>query len=101
MFLLEILVKITALRSVHAYVKDPLNVFDALVVVLSMLGMALEVSGATDDFSFNFSVFRTFRIVRLLVSRGECGGVGSRMLTRTCDWTRSSASSTRGPCSAS
>lgn len=64
-FLLEALLKIVALRGVRNYLRDPLNAFDATVVVVSVLSLTLELT-ATASSSLNFSAFRALRLLRVL-----------------------------------
>lgn len=60
-FILEMILKLTAL-GVKKYVKIPWNVFDGLIVIVSIVDMSMEYSN-TGGAGGVLSVLRIFRLV--------------------------------------
>ena len=77
MFTFEMVIKIAALGGITNYVKDGFNVFDAVLVVISLFDVAISQlnfqSGPDTSGSQVFTAFRTLRVVRVfkLAKRSE------------------------------
>jgi len=65
-FFLEMIIKITGLGP-NTYIKDSFNIFDAIIVTLSIIDIFLS-STYHDDLKMGkgaISVFRAFRLLRI------------------------------------
>ena len=60
LFLLEMILKLIALRP-RGYIKSRWNIFDGVVVVISLIDTVLTLSNLIDN--TGTSVFRSFRLV--------------------------------------
>lgn len=64
-FALEMVFKIIAF-GVKGYVRDPFNLFDGILVMISLVGMAIEIFSGTDSGKTNvITVFRSIRVLRI------------------------------------
>ena len=63
-FTVEAVIKIIALRK--AYFSDSWNIFDFIIVVLTLLILILEVLGITVGFGSGATILRALRIGRIL-----------------------------------
>ncbi|XP_076801184.1 voltage-dependent L-type calcium channel subunit alpha-1D-like isoform X4 [Clavelina lepadiformis] len=72
-FTLEMIFKLIAFKPTH-YFTDPWNIFDAIIVVGSIIDVtAAKTRSSGDAKAFSMNFFRLFRVMRLvkLLSRGE------------------------------
>ncbi|XP_039270704.2 voltage-dependent L-type calcium channel subunit alpha-1D-like isoform X2 [Styela clava] len=72
LFTLEMIVKLIAFKP-RQYLTDPWNVFDALIVIGSLVDIVFSEFHVGSEKSFSINFFRLFRVLRLvkLLSRGE------------------------------
>ena len=97
-YLLELMIKVAAL-GFWEYVADPSDLFDAFLVGVSILDLALYAAGVE---AAALTFLRVLRVVRVFKRRGSCRPSARsprRLCARRCRWRRwaccSSSSSTR------
>ena len=81
-FLLEMLAKWVAV-GFKAYLQEPWNVFDAVVVVVSVAGVALDFAGLADNVTA-LPLLRVFRVLRIFRLIPKIRGL--RMLVQALTW---------------
>ena len=63
-FVAELIIKVFGL-GVREYARDSFNIFDALIVVLSLVDIIVTAASGSDDNSGTFSAFRGVRLLRV------------------------------------